>query len=209
MEVESASKSRRSSVNKDVAANSGKKSQKSKSPTPVAAQVIEEPKKMKTPQKKTPVAVEVEEPKKRSATPQKKTPVAVEVIEEPKKMSTPQKKTPVAVQVVEEPKKRSATPQKRTPVAAVVEEFFLLDHLKINEGTSAQAESKDALSAVLTQALQNNDVQLFDACFENEDNDVIDTTVKKLAQSKILALLEKLGEKLIMAREATIISLLG
>jgi len=46
---------------------------------------------------------------------------------------------------------------------------FLMDSLKTYEGLDV-TESMDSLAVVLVQAIQSNDVQLLDYCFENEVN---------------------------------------
>lgn len=59
----------------------------------------------------------------------------------------------------------------------------------------------DSLAVVLAQALQNNDAQLLDYCFENEDDDLIENTVRKLAHTKILAILDRITERIDFAKK--------
>jgi len=50
----------------------------------------------------------------------------------------------------------------------------------------------ESLSVVLLQALHNNDQELLEFCFQNDDELVLETTIKQVLNSKIPALVEKL-----------------
>ena len=54
----------------------------------------------------------------------------------------------------------------------------------------------DSLGVVLFQALHNNDIELLEYCFKSEDEEMVENTVRKLAQSKVIAFLEKIKERI-------------
>jgi Dip2/Utp12 Family len=52
------------------------------------------------------------------------------------------------------------------------------------------------LAVVLFQSLHNNDNELLEFCFSNEDEDLIENTVKRLQETKILVLIDRIVERI-------------
>lgn len=64
------------------------------------------------------------------------------------------------------------------------------------QALSTQISASTSLSTVLTQALKTNDQSLLESCFNNNNVETIDTTIRRLDPSLAPILLDKLAEKL-------------
>jgi len=76
----------------------------------------------------------------------------------------------------------------------------LLSHLKDETSNTInlnlEGGQMDSLAVVLLQALHNDDVQLLEYCLERDEEEIIENTVKKILQSKLLILLDKIIARL-------------
>jgi WD40 repeat protein len=88
---------------------------------------------------------------------------------------------------------------KKNGMAIELPQDTILDHLIVDNSTdklNLDLGQMDSLAVVLLQALHNDDAQLLEYCLEQEDENVIENTVKKILQSKLMTLLEKIIARL-------------